>query len=168
VSGAGNHLQDGGVAVEALHLDDVLEADLAQHAAEAGGNALLAGEFAERGEDNFQVARVARFLQKKFRALSQAGGAGGFVGVGAERDFLDVGIFSIKQRKELDAVNHGHLDIHDREINGLFLQDQQRLAGVLREEYLPFALAPAAHDALDHLQELEIVVHEEDLFYVGG
>ena len=49
-----------------------------------------------------------------------------------------------------------------------FLKDKQRLAGVFSKKYLPFTLAPRAHDALDHLQELEIVVDEQDPLQNGG
>ena len=91
----------------------------------------------------------------------------GLVGIGAERDLLDGGIFAVEQREKLDAVHDGHLDVHDGEINGMFLKNEQGLAGILREENLPLALAPVAHEPLDHLQKLEVVIHEKDLFQIG-
>ena len=47
---AGVDFEDGGIAVQAFHLDDVFEADLAQDAAKTGGDGFVPGQFAQGRE----------------------------------------------------------------------------------------------------------------------
>ncbi len=159
--GGGQDLQQERMAAEALHLDDVLEAHLAEHAAKTLFG-LPSSQLMQGGENAFQAFDGAGFLQEQLRASRQGSGAVLLRGEGGHHHLLNIRVFAPDQVEQLQAVHHRHFDINDREVDGLVLNQGEGLAGVLGQENVPAVPAPLHGHTVDHLPVGGIVIDEQN------
>ena len=69
------------------------------------------------------------FFDEQFRAVGKAGRAVFLGGVAGENGFFQAGKPLLEQTEELHAIQHRHVDVHHRKLDGMGLEDGQRLIG---------------------------------------
>ncbi len=120
--------EDGRIAAEAFHLDDILQTDPAQHALKT--RLLFPGDqFVEHDENGFQAFGRARFFNEQFRAAGQTGGTPLLGRVTGNGGFFEAGKTPGQDAQELLAVYHGHVHVHHNKVEGTGLEDFERLIG---------------------------------------
>ena len=95
--------EDGRVAAEAFHLNDIVHADPAQHALESFPGC-PGDQFLQHDEDGSQPIGRARFFNEQFRALGEAGGTLFLGGVGGDHRLFQVRMAPVEDVEKLDAV----------------------------------------------------------------
>ncbi len=74
-----------------------------------------------------------------------------------------LGMTPLQDANELYAVNDGHVDVHDHEINFLGIQDLQRLIGGRGGMNLPRMFAHHFVKIAEREQKIRVIVHEQYL-----
>ena len=80
------------------------------------------GEFVEGSEDAFEPFRRAWFFEEEFGAIREASGAIGFGGESGQNDRLQIRMPPMQYRKKLQAIDNGHADVDNSEVDLLVLQ----------------------------------------------
>ena len=151
---------------EALHLDDVREADPPQHAAKAFLG-LEPGEFVKCGENALQILRGPGFLEEQLGATAQTFGAMLFGRKAGEDDFGEIGVLAMDEVEELHAIDDRHLDVEHDQVHRLILENREGFPGGLGEVRFPQLALGAFDDGGDGLKERRFVIDEQDTFSLG-
>src|SRR5690348_16133379 len=94
------NLQDGGAARQALHLENIRQADTPQHTAETFFG-LHPGQLMERTENVLPALANFAFVEHQLGAKAQAGSALGLRGVAAQDDSRNIRMLAIEQLEKL-------------------------------------------------------------------
>ena len=158
------NFENGRIAAQTFHLDDILQANLAQHAmktfAGCPGNQII-----EHGENHLHAVRRARFLDEKLRAVGQAKSPVFSGGMTGHHGQFDVGMAARNHDQQLHAVQNGHIDVNDRELERLLLEHGQGLVGAAGKFHFPTAVTPEQIKFRKHFVVDRVVVHKQHSFF---
>ena len=145
----------------ALHVQHLLQADAAHHAAEALLRQRLC-ERVERRESGGKSLGGNQLFEKQRCAAVQAGFATLFCGAAGQDDYGLAGMGALQQSQELEPVHHGHVEVQHYDIHSLLLQERQRLGVVFRRKNLPRPAGHLGENLADTGEEAGIIIDKKE------
>ncbi len=126
----------------------------------AGHDYRLFGDAAQRAVDHPEERiQLERLLQEVERPHADHAHRGVDRSVAGDHDDRDLGRLLAHARDELDAVDLGHPDVHDREVRQLLLEQLERPPAVRRlHHFVPLVRQHAAQ----RVPDVGLVIHHQD------